>query len=90
MLRHTPGFCVVMVWEDGSDMVSVSRMLVSFSLKKLSKRIGSSFAVATGNGGLSERPSSLADRRKMDLLSFSIEENFAEISEFLAAAISLR
>ena len=53
---------------------------MSFSLKKLSKRIGSSFAVATGNGGLSERPSSLADRRKMDLLSFSIKENFEEIS----------
>ena len=72
------------------SMVSVARMLVSLSLKTLSKRSGSISGVATGICCFSERPSNLAETRKTDLLLFSLNNNFDEMSEFLAAAIFLR
>ena len=67
-----------------------ARILVSLSLKKLSKRSGSSSGVAPRRCYFSERPSTLAESRKTDLPSFYFKNIFYRMSEFLTAAICLR
>ena len=66
------------------------RVAESLSLNALSKRSGNCSVVVVGRGALSERPSSWAESRCMDLLSLESLWNFRVMWVALAVVMALR